>query len=147
MLGKKETERTLTVIKALLKGYTLTYKDTVVALDISLRLKRRYIKDSIITWIPFIEGGLDFYNTLSKEITEEEYIRIEEYLKEVDKETPIQDTIYNEEVSYLKELRENELRCVKEPRLEEIKDTAEQLTIFDALSKLDPKEIIQDAVQ
>lgn len=145
MLGKKETERTLLIIKALLKGYTLRYKDTVVALDITLKLKRRYIKDQVIAWIPFIgEEGLDFYNTLSKEITEEEYIRIEEYLKEVDKETPIQDTIYNEEVSYLKELKENELKCVS---IEEIKDTAEQLTIFDALQEQEARNKIQEAVK
>ena len=145
MLGKKETERTLTVIKALLKGYTLPYKDTVVALDITLTPKRRYIKDQIITWIPFIEETtLSFYNNIAKQLTEEEYIRIEEYLSEVDKETPIQDKIYNEEVKYLHELKENELRCVS---IEEIKDTAEQLTIFDALQEQEARNKIQEALQ
>ena len=153
MLGKKETERTLTVIKALLKGYILPYKDTVVALDITMKLKRRYIKDQIIAWIPFIgEEGLDFYNTLAKQLTEEEYIRIEEYLNEVDKETPIQDKMYNEEVEYLHELKENELRCVEEPTIAEptiaeIKDAAEQLTIFDALQEHEARNKIQEALQ
>lgn len=147
MLGKKETERTLTVIKALLKGYILPYKDTIVALDITMKLKRRYIKDQVIAWIPFMEEeGLDFYNTLAKQITEEEYIKIEEYLNEVDKETPIQDKMYNEEVEYLHELKENELKCV-EPTIEEIKDTAEQLTIFDDLQKHEARNKIQEALQ